>query len=593
MCGINFIWDKRNRLDQAPIERMNQAMSHRGPDATNFTKSSFGAGTVWLGHTRLKIIDLSNHANQPYVRENKQLIYNGELYNHLSLRDQNLIFQTNSDTETLHRHLSLGQPLDHFNGMFAFVFFDGESIRIARDRFGVKPLFYFENDDYLIFSSEIKGIFASGLVHKSINKKMVQHYLKYKMSDGKNTFFEGIQEFPKNTLRTIKEQGETEDREIFAPEVVNKDHDLKNLPSIIKTGLSQAVKDQMLADVPVGLFLSGGVDSTLILALLQESGRSGIPTFSVGNGQAGSFGTEDYLFAQKAAKQYVSEHTHLEIDHSILNRIDEIIEPFDQPIGDSASLLMRLLSEEAQKQVKTVLTGAGADELFAGYNRLKAFHFLQSNKRLPYTLLKHLPTGFEHPLRKQFRLLKKLGESVKEDDFSTFKSFTSLGWEVDESPIESRELNLAEAEKYDIDYYLKNDVLALTDRFSMSRSLEARVPFLDQSVVSLALSVPTSNKLVNGQKWILKSILDDLGGAAYTQRRKEGLGLPTGHWLRMHEYAHLLEFRNQKGHHVFEYIDFNHVNEVIDAHLKRKADYSQELWAIVVLVKWLEAQNSL
>nr|MDQ3395624.1 asparagine synthase (glutamine-hydrolyzing) [Bacteroidota bacterium] len=445
MCGINLIIDKNNYLGAAAIQKMARATHHRGPEHNDIVEID-GKPKIFLGHNRLKIIERSNGANQPFVSPCKRyfLIYNGEIYNFLDLRnqllDQGILFTTYSDTEVLmHLMISKGESaLSLLEGMFSFIFYDKESslVTMARDRNGIKPLFYYHDENYIIASSETKGILASGLISKSLNEKQIFHYLKYRYANSPETFFEGIYHVAPGSYISI-----------YKDKIINKASFEPNAENPEKTSLSKAqiiskteeliidaLTNQIVADVPVGLFLSGGVDSTLILALMQHSGIPMVPSFSiVHKKKEKSFGTDDYIFAKEAAAQYGSYHYSIAVDIEDLNAFDGFIQDLDQPIGDSAAFLTYKLSYEAKKNVGVVLSGAGADEVFAGYHRHRAFqkylenyNLIKGYSPLLKKLLQIMPSGFDHPLRKHFQLGKKFARNYSELPGKTFANFTSL-----------------------------------------------------------------------------------------------------------------------------------------------------------------------
>ena len=593
MCGISFIWDKKNKLDEGPIERMNKSLNHRGPDAQRIIKNAFNGGTVWMGHTRLKIIDPSDDANQPFRDSTSFLAYNGEIYNYKELKnkldDQEITFHTKSDTEVLFQFLKKNNDLSELNGMYTFVYIDIllKKIQIGRDPFGIKPLYIFEDDNYLILSSEIKAIFKSGLVQKKIDQNQVNQFFIYKHVESPFTIFENIRQFPSNQSLTIKPTERiTKGIQNFNRE---KNHEVDDNFTLKKTKdlLLRSLENHIQADVPVGLFLSGGVDSTLLLALHQELGYEPLQSFSIGFSQNNSFGTNDDKFATVAAKKFGSVHQSVQIDASVLNQLDDLIDPNENPIADSATLLTSILSKKACEFVSVVLTGAGADELFAGYNRIKAFQFYLNHPRFPYKIGKILPTGFDHPLRKRFQLLKKMGNKIGENNYDTFIRFTSLEL-VNYKSTNNSHFDINNALRHDINHFLKDDVLALTDQYTMKHSLEARVPYLDLPLANHSFSYGGDYLLKNGKKWILKKILNQYGDHQFSNRKKEGFGIPLGKWI--HDDSKILNFLQQKNNPLFNYISREVAQKKADLHLRKRADFSQELWSLITLNKWLEKQ---
>ena len=650
---------------------MNSVTCHRGPDATNFIKSRFADSlqqTIYIGNNRLKIIDKSDLANQPFISPcGKYIIsFNGEIYNYLELK-KNLDVQlkTTSDTEVL-LHLLIKYNIDALqmlNGMFGVIFYDGlkNEVTIARDRFGMKPVYYYEDENYFICSSEIQSILSTNLVKKKLNSKQIPHYLSFKFACKPETFYQNIYELeeghyikqaplnppkggtlpspfplgsgvgkssrvlgrgrcPVDIEPALREAGG-----LSSKEIINK----------TETLLINSVEKHLRADVPAGIFLSGGVDSTLLLAIINELGIKNFPSFTIGNtNDKDSFGTKDHYFAGIAAQQYKSDHHHINIDSSIMDYIDKLIVSLDQPIADGAALLTYILSEETKNFITTVLSGAGADEMFAGYNRHAAWYFyLRNRNKLSLInsglkpalckLSRCLPTGFDHPLREPFRLISKFIHQIDKDPGKTFVNFTSaegfdtapltaplnppkggtlpfpfpLGSGVGKSPLWGDLGGLLEINYYlnkglqlDRSRYLISDVLALTDKMAMRHSLEVRMPYLDMELTGFINTIEPEKLFKHGRKWILKKILNNKNGRQYVKRRKEGFGMPFGSWLKEKKCRWVSDTMLKKKHLIYQYVDYNKTCEMINTHLKNKRDYSTELWSLFVLTKWLEKE---
>lgn len=604
MCGINLIVDKKKQLSELNIQQMNEATQHRGPDQTNFYKYEGESCQFFFGHNRLKIIDLSDSANQPFFSTDNRyiLLFNGEIYNYKNLKRQlqaKYIFRTNSDTEVLLNYLIEKQfannNLEELNGMFAFIFFDTytQTLQIGKDKLNIKPLYYFEDTNYLIISSEIKGILASGLVAKKLNESQILHYLAFKYAKKPETFYENIFEIANSEWKfEITQQ--------IKHAIPNPQFPIPN-PQSLTSKIQDSIQRQVFADVPVGIFLSGGVDSSLLLALMQDLGFGKIPSFSIANiPKDRNFGTADYHFARLAAQKYGSEHCEVLIEDKALDNLEKFIARIDQPIGDSAYFLTDMLSEVASKQVKVVLSGAGADELFGGYNRHFAFaKYLKYQKALNFALpmLKNLdfllPDGFAHPFRKQFRLIKKLLAQLDKSSTQTFINFTKI-----QIPILSRPTsqpsslirNLCEALVFDQENYLSSDILPLTDKASMQYGLEVRVPYLDNEIIAFARNIPEKMILAKGKKWLLKEILCQKGGEIFTNRPKEGFGMPVGQWLKMPRHQHWMQAILNPKNKIYDSIEISMVRKIIHQHQTSKQDFTSEIWALLVLVLWIERE---
>jgi asparagine synthase (glutamine-hydrolysing) len=619
MCGLNFILDKEGGLDEKVITQMNSVTIHRGPDSTSFLKYRQGKSNIYIGANRLKIIDLKDEANQPFVSADGRYVlsYNGEIYNYQEIRkslEGRFSFKSSSDTEVLlYLLISEGAAgLKKVNGMFAFVLYDQqeEKILMARDPSGIKPLYYYEDENYLIASSEIKGILASGLVKKELNEKQIEHYLRFKFAEKPETFFKGVKELEEGKSLECEVQSagcrvlRYNPTERFIP-----DKEVNDNKFFLRTEeiLLEAVQRQLKADVPAGLFLSGGVDSTLLLANIQALGVKGFPSFSIANSeQDKSFGTEDYHFTRLAAKKYQSDLHQIEINASILQQFDDYIARVDQPIGDGASLLTFILSRYSAKHVKVMLSGAGADEAFGGYNRHLAYYkYLKLRSRLPISLMKKLgeflPSGFAHPFRKEFRLINKFAKQLDKNPERTFKNFCASEYFNDDffglksaqiNPPEEKNIDhlLHFAFQYEKSRYLISDVLNMTDSMSMQNSLEVRVPYLDSVLLAQIERVKPSFLLKYGRKWMLQRMLTKKGGEEFCHRKKEGFGMPLGKWLREKEGLALLERLKNKNQLIYNHIAYDKVISLIQQHQHKKADLSAELWSLSVLAAWLEKE---
>ncbi|HEY8401775.1 MAG TPA: asparagine synthase (glutamine-hydrolyzing) [Cytophagaceae bacterium] len=595
---------------------MNKALRHRGPDASGWKEVRRKEKSVYLGNTRLKIIDLSDKANQPLVYKDRYyLSYNGEIYNYRELK-QNLeaefSFQSNSDSEVLLYHLVKHgiEGLNDLNGMFGFAFYDAyeDCLLIARDRFGIKPVYYFYSDGELIISSELRGIFASGLVEKSLRPEAIEEYLTYKFTLKPNTFYQSVYELEEGKVLTL----DNDQLKIFSylsnPPVNEKvDWSRHLLVERTESLLKESLQRQLRSDVPAGLFLSGGVDSTLLLALGCELGFN-IPCFSICNSKEDkNFGTEDFLFAEKAATKYKAEFHPLPINESFLDSFPEFIQSIDQPVADGATMLTWGLSEHAGKHVKVILTGAGADELFAGYNRhygfyqyLKYFHKspLGSFIKLAGDLL---PTANTSSFSKPARLIKKFAR-MERDPALTYLNFASLNtglFEVKHDknrffPVyiqNQKQLLFRAGLQFDKSQYLISDILALTDGMAMQYSLETRVPFLDNDLDTFVSQIPAIKLIEHGQKWILKEILNKKGGnKEFTARKKEGFGMPLGKWWRTKQGRKILESLENKNNLIYTRISYKKLSNLLESHFNHKTDLSGELWALAVLTEWLEKE---
>jgi asparagine synthase (glutamine-hydrolysing) len=608
MCGIHLIIDKTQILKAGIINTMASQTLYRGPDETNTATVKSKTQNYHFGVNRLKITDASDAAGQPFFSLDKRiaLLYNGEIFNFYSLKNEliqkGIRFSTNSDTEVLFHWLrTFGiSGINDLEGMFSFVFinFDTDEIIIARDRFGIKPLYYFQDEKYFIASSEIKPILSTNLVAARLNKAQIGHYLLYKYPKTPETFYQNITELsPGAILHQVSNKSNLERINPVSAGQECQNPQLSEIENLITDSLLK----QINAPVPTGLLLSGGVDSTLLLALAKQEGYS-LPTFSIVNSESErSFGTDDYKYAAKAAKQYGSEHHELEIDISILEKFDALIQQIDQPVGDSAFLMTSEICRYASGSMKILLSGAGADEIFGGYNRHWAFYkYLRHRKTAGYLLpairkfTNLLPDGYAHPLRKQVRLMRKLSNSYDVSPAHTYHKFLTF----DEFPLTIASETIPElkgindwmrwALDHDLKNYLVGDVLELSDRASMRHGIELRVPYLDDKLVDIAKSLPIDFVMSKGRKWILKELLTKHGGREFAHRPKDGFGLPLSHWLTDKRVGYLWEFVNNRNHIIFSFVDKGVIDRLLQQQRQKTHDHGPLLWSILILAHWLQ-----
>lgn len=522
-------------------------------------------------------------------------------------------FRTHSDTEVvLATLMHYGQAgLEKLDGMFALVFYDTQTQQLlaARDRFGIKKLYYYHSDEYLIISSEINSLHATGLVKKELNESQFTPYLLYRHAVKPQTFFRHIYELEEGQLLTYNNRNLQLQPYLTAVKYTPTGLTDAEIVTQTQTLLRNSVEKHLRADVPVGIFLSGGIDSTLLLAMIRELGHTNFPAFTIGlSTTEGSFGSEDYRFSRLAARQFGADHQTFEIDATILQQFDEFINVLDQPIADNAALLTYYLSAQARPHIKVALSGAGADELFAGYNRHRAFyHFLNHRQQagLFMNLFKQtarlLPTGMSHPLRKKFLLIRKLADKLEPaNPTQTFRNFTTMDQQLHQTlqpafraalhttPVADQKDLLRWSLDQDLHQYLISDILAMTDKTSMARSLEVRTPYLDNNLHAFITGLPAGTLFKNGPKWILKNILDQYQGQEVSKRPKEGFGMPLGNWLKQAPNQWLYQDLTNPQHLLFHYIDFNETQHLLQNHLKSRHDFSAELWALIVLARWLD-----
>ncbi len=605
MCGINLII-KHSQFDSYVIEKMAAMTRHRGPDETRVIVEKTIGLAIHMAANRLKITDQTDRASQPFRigATRKFLLFNGEIYNlHFlknKLLDKGVVFRSDSDTEVLYHWMSMygKEGLNAIEGMFALVFLDleKEEIHIARDRSGIKTIYYHDTGDSFIASSELKPIVECGLYQKRLNKRQINHYLCYKYAAPPETFFEGIFELSPGSVLHYKNH--TWEKSVFSNVESQGSLELIDIPAIEEL-ITGSLLDQLERKVPTGLLLSGGIDSTLLLALAHKNGIR-MPTFTVvGSEKENASGTEDGKYSRIAANIYKSNHHELLVDRTILKGFDDFIGSVDQPIGDSSYLLTSEICKLAASTMKVLLSGAGADELFGGYNRHWAFYKYLENKKLLDLLVPAIRPAFNkiyHLLpfswNKQMAYLHKLVRSYDRSPEKTWMNFIAFN-DIGNHSMPLGGLGASTswmdwALWHDRTHYLMSDILALTDKASMLHGLEVRVPYLHESIINHLRMVDTRSLMKQGRKWILRQILIENGGAQIANRPKEGFGLPLGLWLNDKTYSHLLDPLHSTKSMIFEFMDKQTSDRVLLQNKSGKKDNGLLIWSMLVLAHWLD-----
>ena len=588
MCGINIIISTTKLLVEEPLQAMQDVSRHRGPDDSGLFVHTNNNWQIGIGVNRLQVVDKDKASNQPMISAcgNYVLAYNGEVYNYQDLRNQLLNkgheFKTQSDTEVVLLWLKENgtKGISDFKSMFTLTFVDlaRKQVTIARDRHGIKPLFFYKADDKLIISSTINAIEACGLANLTIYDKAISDYLSYRHVMGNYTFYQEVQSCEPG-IASVYDETLSVVNSVIETQPIEEDRDLKNI-------LIDTVSMVFEAPAPPGLMLSGGVDSTLLLAILnKELGISEVNTYTLGYG-------EDSKWAKNAAVQYDSRHHEVPVSIDALLRIDEFLKYTDQPIADHGAFATWLVAGEATKTSNVLLSGSGADELFAGYNRHRAFNYYLNNQRQALIIQSAInKLGLMSFLPKSARQLFK---GLDANPTTTYQNFLQnhginhrhhpdIFWEAPKSLAD----NLEKAIEFDRAHYLVADVLAITDNSMMQHSIEARIPYLYDDVLSFAGNIASQDKIKSNGKAPLKKILADYGGLKYTERPKLGFGLPMADWLRDKRSFWLWAFL-LKDSPVFKYVPKINIYQLLRLHQLGKTDNSMQLWSILVLEKWLK-----
>ena len=499
MCGINGIVSKCVLNDiTVRINRMNNSLFHRGPDAGGI--QVLVSEHIAIGQRRLSIIDLDQRSNQPMKTIDGQgsIVFNGEIYNFQRLReDLEYTFFTDSDTEVLLAGLQCGgvEWLKKCNGMFAFAFYNAkkESFILGRDRFGIKPLYYYQNDDYFIFSSEIKGILNSGLVEAKFNKDAIDEYLGNRYVREPYTFFEEIYQLPAGCCLFLdKDCGFRIERFWDLPNEFNmsESYDEEEIYREFKNQVTKAISRRMLSDVPLGTYLSGGVDSSIISAICAQNAEQPINTYTIGFSNLNEFS-----YAREVAEKYGTLHHEIIVDNSdYFDKMEELISYKDAPLGVPNEIPLAIMSKELKKDITVVLSGEGADELMGGYGRIfrSPFDFSHIDSNYSGDFYDYFIDLYEYVPRKIRDKYIKTSKKIREEQDRKIKSKFM------------RHPNEENVFRFFHNYHVKG-LLQRVDITTMYASVEARVPFLDHELVEFTYrNLPYALKL----KWNSKKAVE-------------------------------------------------------------------------------------
>lgn len=615
MCGI-LGYISTNPIDKQNFQEASNSIQHRGPNADGFFFNE--QNNLALAHRRLSIIDLSTAANQPFTSACNRyiIIYNGELYNFLDIKDKlQLQTKTNSDTEIIIEGFAkIGTAIfEQLNGMFAFAIYDKltEKIFLCRDRLGIKPLFIYQDENNIVFASEIKAIKKIKKLNFNINKNVIPAFLHLGFIPEPNTIYQNIQKFPtahfseidtKHTTRKIEYKAYWHINQALEKEKIN---DFKIAKNKLKDILFESVERQLVADVPIGTFLSGGIDSSLVSAIASKIKTDKINTFSIGF-DYNKFDESQYAL-QVANHLQTNHHPFLVKEKDVLEQLHKIISVYDEPYADSSAFPSMMVSMLAKKEVTVALSGDGGDELFLGYgaynwaNRLQKF----PNKylrRIIYNIsqqsrnnrLKRAGTlfNFSNPEHRYSHIFSQEQYFFSEIELENLLVQPNFNFDLINNSLCSLDDRLSPSEKqaiWDIQHYLKDDLLVKMDRASMQYALEVRVPILDNSVIDFAMQIPNQYKIKNGiQKYILKEVLYDLVPKHIFDRPKQGFAIPLIRWLKKDWHFLLDKYLSKtiiEKHNIVHYQSI----ENLRMRFEKGEDYLyNRLWVLILLHWWLE-----
>lgn len=620
MCGIYGVlsWVPDRPVDRAALRRMGQILRHRGPDDAGLHIDQY----VGLGVRRLSVIDLVT-GHQPVSNEDETiwLVLNGEIYNFRELRDtlerRGHVFASQSDTEVVvHAFEEYGDRcVEHLNGMFVFVVWDVRRRRltIVRDRLGIKPLYYWVSRDQIVFGSELKAVIAHPAVPRRIDLIALDQFLTLEYVPSPRTIFQGVHKLPPGHRLIFRETGLTVER-YWDVELREVPTDEAGCVEMLTDLIRDSVRLRLASDVPLGALLSGGIDSSTVVAFVSEASSTPVRTFSIG------FDDETYdelPYARAVAARFSTNHCEEVLRPDIAPLAERLVAHLDEPFGDFSVFPTYLVSRLASQSVKVVLSGDGGDEVFGGYDTYVAQHVDRYYRRLPRTLRQTiLPVVMDwvppqSPKKGLVNKAKRFVEGgalpaplqhtrwmmfMRDDHKSQLYRpdlKASLDGSVATSVLEShfqraaRFDPLAQQQYVDIKTYLVDDILTKVDRMSMAASIEARVPLLDHRIVEFALSLPARSKLRHEQtKVILQRAMRGRLPDVVLTRAKQGFSIPLKHWLRGSLRPLMTDLLSSDCVRRRGYFEPGTVNDWMSEHLEGRANHSHRLWALMVFELW-------
>ena len=603
MCGhvSVFIKNKQNNMLEEKVRNCLERIAHRGPDDQGIFKDD----KAIMGFRRLSIIDLQN-GHQPFEKDAYVCNFNGEIYNFNEIKsdliEKGYKFETNSDTEVLLSNYieKKEEAIYDYRGMFAFFIYNKESKEVfgGRDIFGIKPLYYINNDEIIAFASEYKALIP--LIDKPlVDKASLQEYLSFQYVPGDRTMIEGIRKVPAAHYFTIKNK----ELSFFKYNTTQfKSYKALNKEDVFKA-ISDSVNAHLISDVEVGTFLSGGVDSSIIASLASKANPK-IKSFTLG------FDVEGYdeiEVAKKTSEILNIENTHINVtQEDYIAAIQDVVYKFDDPVADPSAIGLYYLSKEASKHVKVVLSGEGADELFGGYNVYKECYPLNLVSRLPSKLkkiinyiAKKMPNvkGKNYLIRATTPLKNRyIGNAKIFDNEECSNALVNYNKEYEFQTVLKDIYNESKKKGYDyvttmqnvdINTWLEGDILAKADKMSMASSIEIRVPFLDIEVLKVAEKVPFKKKVTRrGTKVLLRQAFEDMVPKHVVNRKKLGFPTPIRVWLKQ-DLGKIVRDTIIAAD-VSDLINKKYVLGLLEDHINNKKDNSRKVWAVYIFCVWYQ-----
>ncbi len=609
MCGITGYAGWRRSRDEARAEltAMCDAIRHRGPDE----EGQHIGDRVALGMRRLSVIDVAG-GSQPISNENGtvHVVYNGEIYNHESLRADlapRHTLRSRADTEVLvHLYEEDGANLvERLRGMFAFAIWDdaAERLTLARDRLGIKPLYYWLTRDGIAFASELKSLLALEHFPRELDVRAIHEYLALGYVPDPECVFAGVRKLPPGHVLTWNAQRGAELRQYWSPVRAERPvADEREVVEELRRLIADSVQVHLMSDVKLGAFLSGGIDSSTVVAQMTRLCATQVETFSIGFEEK-EFNEAPH--AARVARELGTRHTELIVRPDADALLEEMVDTYDEPFGDSSALPTLLVSRLARQHVTVALSGDGGDELFGGYTRYGVMERARELRpglarklaRATALRLAHSAYGRNKLLDlsrgRRGRYAATVAQALPVSEGGALRE-VGEGHSLDElldrwfEPAEGRDF-LTQMTLVDLASYLPGDILTKVDRASMRVSLEARVPLLDHPLVEFAVALPGRLKRRDGTgKWILREAIRGLVPDSVLTQPKHGFSVPIGSWLRG-ELRHRIDTLMGADRPVYEYVDYESVDRLVREHMAARRDHSHFIWRILVLDLWLVA----
>jgi len=619
MCGIagRINFTKTHLVEFAELKAMTDAIVHRGPD----DEGHFLDQNVGLGFRRLSIIDLHT-GHQPLSNQEMDtwITFNGEIYNYQTLRAELIqkghVFKTATDTEVILKlYIEYGEHcVDYLRGMFAFVIWDGCKKQLfgARDRFGIKPFYYYIDQESFIWASELKAINVAGGITKDISLEALDAYFAYGFILNDQSIFNQIKKLQpahyfilkpfddkKLTLRKYWEIS-------FTPDYSKSE---QYWIKAIQEALYESVKLELVSDVPLGAFLSGGVDSSSVVAMMSKASNTPVKTFSIG------FKEKEYNeleYARMVAKKFNTDHHELIVEPESIGLLPKLVHAYDEPFADSSAIPTYYVSKFAREHVTVALSGDGGDEMFAGYYSYAKMMNMRNSRLGSSRFVTSLAKGIhdilpDHLYGKGFTYYLSRNNDAIGAYFCLWKDYErrklyagELFDQLKRSPAESKMISilnrsngdfLSRNQQLDMETYMVDDILTKVDRVSMLTSLEVRVPVIDHVFAELSFKIPSEYKLKGGsKKYIFKKAMEEVLPPEILSHKKQGFSVPFRLWFKDDLKEYLLD-SIQHNSELRQYINVDYLYKTFDNHQKGMRDFSGKIWSVLFFNEWLKANK--